>query len=696
MYYLEKQNIISPTQTGYRKFRNTEDQLSLLVQDIENAFQDKNKTLAVFFDLSKAFDKVWKEGLTLKLLRAGIRNKMQMWISHYLFGRTARVKLDGHHSMKVKLREGVPQGGVISPTLFLVYINDITDKMKRHVSNSLHADDLAVWTSSEHTTTAAYRIQEVIDGIAAWTDDWGLELNTRKTNATLFSLSTTKETVKLKLRGQELPQTDTPTFLGIKMDARLTWKPQIEEMERKGIRKLALLKKLAGTTWGAECRLLSTVYTGVVRPTMEYASTSWSTASKTNQSKLDKVQNMALRLILGAMRSTPIQDMEKTTNIHPLERRRNLKVLLQGEKLKRLPTHPLHSRLQQPTKNRLKRKSLNHQYKALRGEYSNILKTEEETCTNLSLPDWRLDQEMEATISLRVPGIYSKDQPSTALKNLTLAMIDESYPADSWTHVYTDGSAEQAIHNGGSGIFIRFPDGEETKMSGPGGKLCSNFRAEVLAIIKAAEFLSRCKRTFGRVVIFTDSMSTLQALECTEQGPLIQRLHVALSSLTQKASTTLQWIPAHVGLSGNELADDLAKEGSKLPQPSISATYEEVKTILRSKFQNDWVSKNDGYRHVRDPIRTLERHHQTIIYRLRTGHCGLRSHLKRIGVADTALCECGQADQTPAHILQECTLQAEKRAASWPNGADLNTKLWGNATDLRRTAGFAASLGLQL
>ena len=144
------------------------------------------------------------------------------------------------------------------------------------------------------------------------------------------------------------------------------------------------------------------------------------------------------------------------------------------------------------------------------------------------------------------------------------------------------------------------------------------------------------------------------------------------------------------------MADDLAKEGSKLPQPSVSATYEEVKTILRSKFQNDWVSKNDGYRHVRDPIRTLERHHQTIIYRLRTGHCGLRSHLKRIGVADTALCECGQADQTPAHILQECTLQAEKRAASWPNGADLNTKLWGNATDLRRTAGFAASLGLQL
>ena len=93
--HLESNNELSPTQTGYRKFRSTEDQLTYLAQNIEDAFQEKRKVLAVFFDLSNAFDKVWKEGLLVKLLRTGMRCKMYMWIQHFLFARTARVKLDG-------------------------------------------------------------------------------------------------------------------------------------------------------------------------------------------------------------------------------------------------------------------------------------------------------------------------------------------------------------------------------------------------------------------------------------------------------------------------------------------------------------------------------------------------------------------------------------------------------------------------
>ena len=92
----------SPTQTGYRKFRSTEDQLAYLPQNIEDAFQEKKKVLAVFFDLSNAFDKVWKEGLLIKLLRTRVRCKMYTWSQHFLFARTVRVKLDGILSKKKK------------------------------------------------------------------------------------------------------------------------------------------------------------------------------------------------------------------------------------------------------------------------------------------------------------------------------------------------------------------------------------------------------------------------------------------------------------------------------------------------------------------------------------------------------------------------------------------------------------------
>ena len=279
-----------------------------------------------------------------------MRSQMYMWIQHFLFVRTARVKLDGILSKKLCLREGVPQGGVLSPTLFLVYINDILTTLSKRVSNTLHADDLTIWNASEHTTTATYRIQEAISDISKWTLDWGLKINTSNTKSTLFSLSTSKEQIKLRLKGEIVPQTDNPKFLGVKLDTRLTWKPQIEKMERSSLQKLALMRKLAGTSWGADSSILTKVYTATVRPTMEYASTTWGTAAKTNKSRLDKIQNMALRVIPGAMKTTPVHDMEKTANVEPLERRRSLKILIQGEKLRRLPSHPpLHTNLAQPT-----------------------------------------------------------------------------------------------------------------------------------------------------------------------------------------------------------------------------------------------------------------------------------------------------------------------------------------------------------
>ena len=168
------------------------------------------------------------------------------------------------------------------------------------------------------------------------------------------------------------------------------------------------MRKLAGTSWCADSSILTKVYTATVRPTMEYASTAWGTAAKTNKSRLDKIQNMALRVIFGAMKTTPVHDMEKkTANVEPLERRRSLKILIQEEKLRRLPSHPLHTNLAQPTKNRLKRQSLNHQYKELSRTHRDIVDVPIELLTD---PAWQPDRETDVQIFLSVPGITSKEQ----------------------------------------------------------------------------------------------------------------------------------------------------------------------------------------------------------------------------------------------------------------------------------------------
>ena len=137
-----------------------------------------------------------------------------------------------------------------------------------------------------------------------------MKINRSKTFTTLFTLSTKVKPVKIMLNHTELQHIDSATYLGVTFDRRQTWKPHICNAETKARRKLAFLGKLAGTQWGAAEAVLKNVYIGTIRPHLDYGSTTCSSASKTSNYTLDKVQNQALRLITGSMRSTPIKIIE--------------------------------------------------------------------------------------------------------------------------------------------------------------------------------------------------------------------------------------------------------------------------------------------------------------------------------------------------------------------------------------------------
>ena len=147
-------------------------------------------------------------------------------------------------------------------------------------------------------------------------------INRTKTVATCFSLSPKREELILQINGQEIHLQDTPTYLGVKLDRKLTWSPHIRTMHSKGLGKMALMKKLAGTKWGANMKILTQVYTATVRPHMEYASSAWSSAAKTNLDQLTKTQNAGLRIITGGMKTTPISELERTTGLLSLCERR--------------------------------------------------------------------------------------------------------------------------------------------------------------------------------------------------------------------------------------------------------------------------------------------------------------------------------------------------------------------------------------
>ena len=168
---------------------------------------------------------------------------------------------------------------------------------------------------------------------------------------------------------------------------------------------------------------------------MEYATTSWATASNANKNKLNRVQNVTLRAIGGAMKTMPIREIEKRADLEPLELRRTFKVLTQTEMIRRLPNHPLHSKLAAPTKNRLKRQSLNHLARDLRRTHEDILDPQ-----ILCSRDWN-QEDLRATIFLQVPGLLpAKQQIRAQQMALTLKVLGEKYPQADWT-LYNDGSA---------------------------------------------------------------------------------------------------------------------------------------------------------------------------------------------------------------------------------------------------------------
>ena len=229
-------------------------------------------------------------------------------------------------------------------------------------------------------------------------------------------------------------------------------------MHSKALRKMALMKKLAGTKWVANMKILTQVYAATVRTHMEYASNTWSSAARTNLDQLTKAQNAEHRIITGGMKTISISEVERTAGLLSLEERRERKNSCAKVKRRRgfLHTYYIPS-LKLPSKTDLRDKSLNHLVKALQQKHripSSACNQPLEMLQNYK--DWQAES---PAIILDIPGIQSKENHTDEeLRSLTLEALSVAYPSTTCVRAYTDGSAEEAAKNGRGGVFIKVPD----------------------------------------------------------------------------------------------------------------------------------------------------------------------------------------------------------------------------------------------
>ena len=228
LFFLESNSILSPRQAGFRPGRSTLDQILYLSQSISDGFNKPrpgSRTILSTIDFSKAFDSVWHPALFHKLISAGLPPCFARWTQSFLSDRRACVVYQNHKSRSFRVRRGVPQGSVLGPVLFSLFINDLPASLPSSVSCSLYADDLAIWSSSPSVPTAVEATQGALFRLERWSEFWCLPLNPSKCEASFFSVDPHQANLQpnLLLLGSRLRFNPTPTFLGVTFDRTLSF-----------------------------------------------------------------------------------------------------------------------------------------------------------------------------------------------------------------------------------------------------------------------------------------------------------------------------------------------------------------------------------------------------------------------------------------------------------------------------------------
>lgn len=629
---LEDRNLLDARQHAFRKGKGTGSYFCCLDDHIETIVSKNYHGEFALLDLEKAYDRTWKRNIINTLNAWGIEGSMLSFICYFLGNRSFRVSIGGNTSEARNQENGVPQGSVLSVTLFLIAMEPLFAHIPTNVDVLLYADDILVISKSLSREAVRKQLQQGVNAVVKWAHSVGFSISGEKSRL-LHCCNLQRHKGKRKpltISDQTVKQVNCARILGVQLDNKLSFEKHIASSKKDATSRLRILKIIGERSKICNRRTITTVGKALVLSKLTYGIELFSRAKWSTIEKMAPNYNSIVRYASGAYCTSPIQSLLAEAGELPFR----------------------HVLVKCLTHRAVKHKEKNSNSTATITRANEWLKN----LTNFELPNiatlprigerrWNdPDPVIDWTIKQTLRAGENKNKVLPVFHHLLHTRYNNHH------HIYTDGS----VAGGQVGIGI-FSSNNEEFIQLP--QLLSIFSAEATALHRAAASINLNDNM--KTVIFTDSASVLSALEGGKSNhPYVQNLEKQAAN----QQITFCWIPAHCGISGNEKADQLANTGRQATLLNLNVPsqdiFRHINNPLRQEWEGAWLNNTHAFlRRIKNSTipwaDNRNRCYQRCLTRLRIGHTRL-THGYRLDRTEPPTCRTCNENLSVEHIILTC------------------------------------------